>query len=167
MAQNMRQWVEKMIAEQVKKPLPVLSFPCVQLQNVSVRDLVQNSALQAAGMKVVADRVDSAATVSMMDLSVEAEAFGAQIIFSDDEVPTVVGAIVSEEEEADALEVPQVGSGRTGLYVDAVTQAVKLITDRPVFAGVLGPFSLAGRLMGVTDAMFYCYDEPDMVHGFG
>lgn len=164
MAQNMREWVEKMIAEQVKKPLPVLSFPCVQLQNVSVRDLVQNSALQAAGMKVVADRVDSAATVSMMDLSVEAEAFGAQIIFSDDEVPTVVGAIVSEEEEADALEVPQVGAGRTGLYVDAVAQAVKLITDRPVFAGVLGPFSLAGRLMGVTDAMFYCYDEPDMVH---
>ena len=53
MSQNMREWVEKIIAEQVKKPLPVLSFPCVQLQNVSVRDLVRSSELQAAGMKAV------------------------------------------------------------------------------------------------------------------
>ena len=164
MVQNMREWAANLIAAKVKKPLPILSFPCVQLQNVSVRDLVQSSDLQAAGMKLVADRVDAAATVSMMDLSVEAQAFGAQIIFSDDEVPTVVGAIVSDEDEADALEVPQVGAGRTGLYVDAVAKAVERITDRPVLAGVLGPFSLAGRLMGVTDAMFYCYDEPDMVH---
>ena len=164
MVQNMREWVANTIAAPVKKPLPILSFPCVQLQNVSVKELVASSELQAAGMKAVAEQVNAAATVSMMDLSVEAEAFGSQIVFSDDEVPTVVGAIISEEEDADALQVPAVGAGRTGIYVDAVAKAVEMITDRPVFAGVLGPFSLAGRLMGVTDAMFYCYDEPDMVH---
>lgn len=164
MVQNMREWVANTVAAPVKKPLPILSFPCVQLQNVSVKELVASSELQAAGMKAVAEQVNAAATVSMMDLSVEAEAFGSQIVFSDDEVPTVVGAIISEEEDADALQVPAVGAGRTGIYVDAVAKAVEMITDRPVFAGVLGPFSLAGRLMGVTDAMFYCYDEPDMVH---
>lgn len=40
----------------------------------------------------------------------------------------------------------------------------KEITDCPVFAGCIGPFSLAGRLLDVTEAMIYCYDEPDMVH---
>jgi uroporphyrinogen decarboxylase len=39
-----------------------------------------------------------------------------------------------------------------------------MITDRPVFAGVIGPFSLAGRLMSVTEALVNCLDEPDMVH---
>ena len=34
---------------------------------------------------------------------------------------------------------------RTGIYLDAIAEAKKLITDRPVFAGVIGPFSLAGR----------------------
>ena len=29
---------------------------------------------------------------------------------------------------------------------------------------MIGPFSLAGRLMGVSDALANCYDEPDMVH---
>ena len=164
MIQNMRKWAANVIAAPAKQPLPILSFPSVQLLDVSVRELVGSSELQAKGMKAVADRVGAAAAVSMMDLSVEAEAFGSQIIFSDDEVPTVVGAIVSDEEGADALRVPQVGDCRTGIYVDAVAKAVELITDRPVFAGVIGPFSLAGRLMGVTDAMFFCYDEPDMVH---
>lgn len=56
------------------------------------------------------------------------------------------------------------GAGRTGLYVEAIEKAVGMIQDRPVFAGVIGPFSLAGRLMDVTEAMIYCYEEPDMVH---
>jgi uroporphyrinogen decarboxylase len=115
-------------------------------------------------MKAVADRVPSAASVSMMDLSVEAEAFGSQVKVSDIEVPTVVGAVVTSEEEADALEVPEVGAGRTGLYIEAISNVCKMVDDRPVFAGVIGPFSLAGRLLDVTEALVYCYTEPDMVH---
>lgn len=145
------------------KPFPILSFPCVQLIGCSVRELVSSSELQAKGMKAVADRCPSLASVSMMDLSVEAEAFGAEVIFSDNEVPAVKGALISDEESADNLCIPAVGSGRTGIFVDAIEKACSLIKDRPVFAGVTGPFSLAGRLMDVTETMIYCYDEPDMV----
>ena len=115
-------------------------------------------------MKLIADRVNSAAAASMMDLSVEAECFGSNIKYSEDEVPTVVGGIIKTREEAEALKVPEVGCGRTGVYIEAIKQALDLIKDRPVFAGVIGPFSLAGRLMDVSEAMLYCYDDPDMVH---
>ena len=131
---------------------------------ISVKEFISDSDLQAKGMKIIADCTDSAASLSMMDLSLEAECFGSTIHFSDDEVPTVVGAIIEEEEDADALEIPEIGTGRTQIYIDAVEKAAKLITDRPVLAGVIGPFSLAGRLLDVTEAMIYCYDEPDMVH---
>ena len=164
MKRNMRQWVAETIAAPVKRPLPILSFPSVQLMHISVQQLVSSSDPQAAAMKTVADRVSAAASVSMMDLSVEAECFGAQIAFSSDEVPTVTGALISSQEEAEALTIPKVGSGRTGVYINAVAKAARQITDRPVFAGAIGPFSLAGRLLGVTDAMIYCYDEPEMVH---
>ena len=146
-----------------KKPLPVLSFPCVSLLNITVKDLIADSGLQAEGMRRVAERVDAAAAVSFMDLSVEAEAFGCPIRISDDEVPTVTGAVITSEEEARALPVPEVGAGRTGRCIEAIKKAAALITDRPVFAGVIGPFSLAGRLMDVTEAMIYCYEEPEMV----
>ena len=161
---NMKQWVEQMKQPGPKKAMPVLSFPCISLMGITVKELIADSALQAKGMKMVADRVPSAASVSMMDLSVEAEAFGAQVKFSDDEVPTVIGALVTDEDEADALKVPAVGAGRTGKYIEAIGEATKLITDRPVFAGVIGPFSLAGRLMDVSEAMVNCIVEPDMVH---
>ena len=161
---NMKQWLEDLKNAPCKKALPVLSFPCIRLMGITVRELIADSDLQAKGMKLVADRVDAAASVSMMDLSVEAEAFGARIQVSDDEVPTVVGALVTDEEAAQALAVPAVGAGRTGKYVQAIEKACRPITDRPVFAGIIGPFSLAGRLMDVTEAMVNCYEEPDMVH---
>lgn len=161
---NMNDWLQGLISAPVNKPMPVLSFPSISLMGITVRELISSSDLQAKGMKLIADRVDSLASVSMMDLSVEAEAFGSQIRFSEDEVPTVIGRILNDEDEARALEVPPVGKGRTGLYVEAIEKACRLIQDRPVFAGVIGPFSLAGRLMDVTEALVNCYAEPDMVH---
>ena len=161
---NMKQWVADVIAAPVKKPLPVLSFPAVQLMGITVKELLFDSRFQAIGMKMIAEHCDSAAAVSLMDLSVEAEAFGSKIIFSDDEVPTVTGRIVSSMVEAQALAVPEVGSGRTAINLEAIGRAVKLVNDRPVLAGCIGPFSLAGRLMDVNEIMVYCYTEPEMVH---
>lgn len=160
---NMRQWVSDVMAAEKKKAVPVLSFPCVQLLGTTVQKVVHDSDLQARGMKLVAERCDCGASLSMMDLSVEAEAFGSEIHLSDDEVPTVVGAVLKEPEDADALRVPEVGAGRTGLYIEAIGKACGMITDRPVIAGVIGPFSLAGRLMGMTEIMINCYEEPEMV----
>ncbi len=161
---NTREWLNELLSAPVKRAMPVLSFPSTSLMGITVRELIDSSDKQAEGMKLIAERTKSAASVSMMDLSVEAEAFGSEIRISDDEVPTVIGAIVESEEEAEALAVPAVGAGRTGRYIEAIGKACKLITDRPVFAGVIGPFSLAGRLIGVSDALANCYDEPDMVH---
>lgn len=164
MKRDMYQWVKDMIAAPRKKAMPVLSFPAIQKLGISVKELINDSDLQAKGMEAVAKATDASASVSLMDLSLEAEAFGASIQVFEDEVPSVTGALIAEEEEADALQVPEIGSGRTQIYIDAIEKAVKLIEDRPVFAGIIGPFSLAGRLLDVTEAMVYCYEEPDMVH---
>ena len=172
MKMNMDQWTKELYEAPVKKAFPVLSFPYIQLMVISVKELINDSDLQAKGMKAVADRTPNAGgAVSLMDLSVEAECFGAPIRVSDVEVPTVVGPVLDTEidedermEAAEAMEVPEIGSGRTQIYIDAIEKAMELITDRPVFAGVIGPFSLAGRLMDVTSSLIYCYDEPDMAH---
>ena len=99
MKRNMKQWVADVIATPGKKALPVLSFPSVQLLGITVRELIGSSDSQARGMKMIADRVPSLASVSLMDLSVEAEAFGSRIRFTDNEVPTVQGSIVTDEDE--------------------------------------------------------------------
>ncbi|MCR5082359.1 MAG: uroporphyrinogen decarboxylase family protein [Parasporobacterium sp.] len=163
MKMNMKQWVADVLAADKKKAMPVLSFPAIQKMGITVDKLINDSDLQAQAMKIIADNTDAAASVSMMDLSLEAEAFGSTIRVSEDEVPTVIGHVVETEEEAEALKVPEI-EGRRKLYIEAIEKAVKLIEDRPVLAGVIGPFSLAGRLLDVSEALVYCYDEPDMVH---
>lgn len=159
----MKKWFADLIGNKKVGSMPILSFPCAQLLGVSVNELVKSSDLQAKGMKAIADRCNTLASVSMMDLSVEAEAFGSTVRFSDDEVPTIVGSIVKSYDDAENLEVPDAKSARCGEYIQAIAKAKELITNRPVFAGVIGPFSLAGRLMDVSEAMINCYEDPEMV----
>ena len=160
---NMINWLKTAAAQH--KPMPILSFPGMQLTGITVDALVRSGRLQAECMKAVADRWDTLAALSLMDLSVEAEAFGSPVKFSDDEVPSVTAQIVTDEESMYALKVPAVGDARTGEYVNTIREAKKLITDRPVLAGAIGPFSLSGRLMNMTEIMMLCYDEPELVHG--
>lgn len=164
MQRDMKAWRQALLEAPHKKPMPVLSFPAVQLMGITVKDLISSSDHQAKAMALIARHTDASASVSLMDLSVEAEAFGATIRVSDDEVPTVTGMLVHDEDEVAALAVPQVGAARTGLYVEAIRKACDLITDRPVLAGMIGPYSLAARLRDVSEIMMDSYDDPDMVH---
>ena len=45
MKRNMKRWIQEMIAADVKTPMPVLSFPAVQLMGVSVRELISDAGL--------------------------------------------------------------------------------------------------------------------------
>jgi len=162
---NMKQWLADLVAHPCKKPLPILAFPGIQyLNGATVRDLVGSSCLQAACLAQVTAHTDSSACMGFMDLSVEAEAFGAKTVYFDEDVPSVTGALITSVEEAEALSVPKVEEHRTAVFVKGIRLARKEITDRPILAGIIGPFSLAGRLVDVSEAMINCYEEPEMMH---
>lgn len=163
MKTDMKKWMQDCINAPTKKALPILSFPGIQLTGHTVDEIVRSGHLQAVCMEAIARKFDTAAAFSLMDLSVEAEAFGSPIHYSGDEVPTVTAALIHDEEEAEALQIPDVGAGRTGECVSGIREVSSLITDRPVLAGIIGPYSLAGRLLDMTEIMILCYEEPEMV----
>lgn len=163
MKTDMKKWMQDCINAPTKKAMPILSFPGIQLTGHTVDEMVRSGHLQAVCMEAIARKFDTAAAFSLMDLSVEAEAFGSPIHYSGDEVPTVTAALIRDEEEAEALQVPDVGAGRTGECVSGIREVSSLITDRPVLAGMIGPYSLAGRLLDMTEIMILCYEEPEMV----
>lgn len=147
-----------------KRALPILSFPAAQKLGVSVGELVRSAQMQAQAMEWIARETDTLAAISLMDLSVEAEAFGAQVRFHENELPEIVGQLISDAEEAAALTVPGLQAGRASLCVEAVRRSVGLMDGKPVLSGMIGPYSLAGRLMDVTEIMYLCFDEPETVH---
>lgn len=164
MKRNMSQWLSHYKSSSVKKTLPVLSFPGMNLIGTDVDQLVHRGDLQASCMKAIADRYDTAAAVSLMDLSVEAEAFGSRVLFTKEEPPAVVDCIVESMEDAKNLAVPAVGSARTGECIRGIALAAQYIKDRPVLAGVIGPFSLIGRLMDMQKVMINCRRDPALLH---
>jgi uroporphyrinogen decarboxylase len=99
----------------------------------------------------------------IMDLTVEAEAFGARINLSEHEIPSVADPLVRDGETIGKLEVPTLESARVPEYLRAAKLAAEAIDDRPVFAGCIGPFSLAGRLFGMTEIMTSVFIEPEAI----
>ncbi|MBR7141746.1 MAG: uroporphyrinogen decarboxylase family protein [Clostridia bacterium] len=154
----------KQLLENKSKTVPILSFPATQLLGVSITDLISSPEIQATAMQTITSRCSVGASLNMMDLSVEAECFGAPIRFSEDDVPTVEKPILSESKDAEKLPLPTIGSGRTSIYIEGIRLAKRRITSIPVLCGTIGPYSLAGRLMDMATLMYECYDSPDETH---
>ncbi|MBR5113665.1 MAG: uroporphyrinogen decarboxylase family protein [Oscillospiraceae bacterium] len=161
---NMDLWIRQTISTPNKKAMPLLSYPAVQQLFISVEQLLKSSSEMALGVRLIADRYDMPFATTYMDLSVEAEAFGAHCTYHTDDIPTITGQLVSNQEEADALVVPEVGAGRTGKVLRALQKTLVLVNDRPVFCNCTGPFSMAGRLMDVNEVLLLTYEEPELVH---
>lgn len=161
---NMHEFLRNAARADVRRGLPILSFPAASKLGVTVEQLVKDAEIQARAIALVAAETPSLAAISLMDLSVEAEAFGAEVHFSENEIPAVIGQLVSDEDEANALAVPTLDAGRARVCIEGIRLAKERITDKPLLAGMIGPYSLAGRLMDVTEIMYLCFDEPETVH---
>ncbi len=156
--------IVRSILDHKERTIPILSFPCTQLMNISVKELISSAENQARGMETIVSRYPVGAALNMMDLSVEAQALGCEIHFSDDEIPTVSGCAISSIDMADDIKIPPIGTARTGIYIEGVRLAKQRIKSVPVFCGVIGPYSLAGRVYNMTELMMDCFDYPDKVN---
>lgn len=161
---NMRAWQEGVIASGKRRAIPIMTHPGIELLGKTVRDAVTDGRVHFEAVRILAKDYPSAAATMMMDLSVEAEAFGAPVRFADDEVPTVNARIIETANDVERLKVPTLEAGRVQQYLLAARLAASSISDRPVFAGCIGPFSLAGRLYDMTEIMTAIFTEPETVH---
>jgi uroporphyrinogen decarboxylase len=161
---NMKEWVNNLSASKKRAALPIMTYPGLKMVNKGIMDVITDGDNQFACIEALAREYPSAAAVTIMDLSVEAEAFGSPILYSKNDVPTVTSRIVGDMETTKALKVPEIGDGRTSVYLKAAKLAAENIKDRPVFGGHIGPFSLAGRLFDMTEIMVALMLEPETVH---
>lgn len=161
MRMNMQKWKDSIVASRSRVAIPLMTHPGISLTGHTVLEAVTNPRWHYEAVRVVAQSYATGAATMMMDLSVEAEAFGAEVRFTDDEVPFVVGHCVRELESIERLAIPKLTAARVGQRLEASRLAAEGITDRPVLAGCIGPFSLAARLYDVTEIMTAILIEPD------
>ncbi len=153
--------IEKLFEKGGVPVMPIMTHPGIELIGKRVIDAVTDGQVHYQAIIALSNAYPTPpASTTIMDLSVEAEAFGAEIVFHDDDVPTVTGRLLTCAEQVAELAVPSLETKRVPQYLKAIELAVKDLT-KPLFGGCIGPFSLAGRLYDLTELMMAMYLEPD------
>lgn len=160
---NVKQWIKDLMQKPVKS-IPLMTHPGIKLIGKTIKDAISCGNVHFQAIKALHERfpMADAATV-IMDLTVEAEAFGAKLMYPDNDMPSVIGRVVRNVEEIEELKIPELSAGRVHEYIKANSLAARNI-DKPVFGDAIGPFSLAGRLYGITEIMMAIYIEPEAIH---
>ncbi len=147
--------------------MPIGAYAGLALTGGRVRDVVCDPAAQAASVLALGERLGTPFLLTAMDLSAEAEAFGATVRLSDDAMPALTGRLVTSGAGVEQLAVPAAGDGRTRVHLDAaallVSAGLGMEPQKPVLGGMIGPFSLAARLFGVAEALEATLAEPAVI----
>ena len=161
---NMTKWVADVIQRKEVTALPVMTHPGIEMNGHTVREAVSDGRVHYEAVMTLVGKYPSVAAATIMDLTTEAEAFGAEIAFSDIAVPAVSSRLLPDVDSISRLQVPSLRAGRIPQYLKANLLAARAITDRPLLAGCIGPFSLAGRLYDMSEIMVLIYEHPDAAH---
>lgn len=157
---NISKWIESIIKSDKCFSMPIMTHPGIELLGKRVLDAVTDGEIHYQAIRILNEKYPQAmACTAIMDLTVEAEAFGAQLSMSDNEVPTVTGRLLTCYDDIEALQIPTLEVARVPQYLKANSLAAIGI-EKPVFAGCIGPYSLAGRLFDMTEIMMAIYTEP-------
>ena len=76
---NMKEWIASILGSEKRIAIPVMTHSGIELLGHTVYDAVTNGEIHARAVKLLAEKYPSAASSVIMDLTVEAEAFGAEI----------------------------------------------------------------------------------------
>jgi uroporphyrinogen decarboxylase len=164
MIKNMIEWKNSIIASEEIKAMPIMTYPGLNILGETVLESVTNGEVQYRSIKALKDRYPTVASATVMALYVEAEAFGSEINYSQTEIPTVSKRLIYSFDSVASLKIPEIGEGKTREHLKAAKLTTENISDRPVFGGIIGPYSLAGRLYDITEMMAAILIEPEGAH---
>ena len=142
--------------------MPIGAYAGLGITGATVLAAASDPRAQAEAVLALHERLRTPVLLTAMDLSAEAEAFGCKVRMSEREVPTVIGRRAKGADDIAALPVPKPGDARTAVYLEAARMVRKAVVA-PVLGCMIGPFSLAGRIFGVSEALEATALEPETI----
>ncbi|MBC7319786.1 uroporphyrinogen decarboxylase family protein [bacterium] len=146
--------------------IPLLGAPGVQLSNTTLRANLTDASTQIKSLKLLIEKFQPDGIFVFMDLTVEAEALGLKIDFPENDNPSVRRHNIKTLDELEKIRTLYKGiSGRMPVFIKVVEDLAK---NYSLLKGAytIGPFTLAGELIGVEDLMMNLILNPDLVHKF-
>ncbi|MCX7798424.1 MAG: uroporphyrinogen decarboxylase family protein [Melioribacter sp.] len=154
-------------ANQAKKRLvaPLVGFPGLKLINSTIKIAQQNYYEHFRLVKAISETFNPDVVFPLMDLSVEANALGKYTVFPVDESPTVIAENFIESDLRKIKEINIKYDSRLISYVKTV-ELMSFNLPRNILIGayVTGPYTLAGLLLGASNAATLSITEPEYLN---
>ncbi|HEY9166186.1 MAG TPA: uroporphyrinogen decarboxylase family protein [Candidatus Kryptonia bacterium] len=160
---NMEEWVKSIRNSPKRLAIPIMTHPGIEIIRKRTIDAVKSHEVQYSAIIAIQKRFAPDAATMMMDLTLEAEAFGSDVDFHENEIPSLSGKLLEDSAAIEKLVVPSLNMARIRQQLSSLQNVTKTITDKPVFAVCIGPFSLAGRLFGLSEIMTSILIEPEAI----
>ena len=159
----MMRLIEMVRASDRRLVVPLAGFPGAQLTRSSLKQNEFNAELQYRSLYKLVERVNPDAVFLMMDLSVEAGAIGLPVRFPLLESATVEHHPVRQVSDLEQFKVVDIlGDGRVWVFLETMRRLSQKVRI-PKGGYVIGPFTLAGLLMGANQIALDTIDRPDVV----
>ena len=146
--------------------IPLVGAPGVHLTNSSLKQNLTNADLQVTTLLKLVDKLEPDGIFPIMDLTVEAEALGMEIEFPENANPSVRVHNCQTLADLEAIKSRTGGRvDRQSLYLNVVSQLAKRL-NIVKGAYVIGPYTLAGELMGVETMIMTLLENPELARQF-
>ena len=112
--------MERLLLLQVRRRHADYDLSGLNIIGKNVLEMVVDGEIQYKCLKALSVRYPAAASATlMMALYVEAEAFGSEINYSQNEIPSVSKRLIDSFSSVVNLKIPQLGTGKTGEHLRA------------------------------------------------
>lgn len=144
--------------------IPLMGYPGIQITHSSVKQNLFNWGCQIYTLLQLAKRFRPDAVFTFMDLSLEANALGLPVKYPPHERPSVEYAMVKKEEDLlQFMSLDILKDTRTEAIIQT-TKLLKLSSEIWVGNYIIGPFTLAGLMMGVEGSALSTLTDPQLMH---
>ena len=148
-----------MKAVQFKKPdripvIPIIGLYSLNISGFQSAELLHDAEKQAKSQLACQTRFGYDGVFNVMDLSVEAQTLGAEVEFPSNSFPYLKSHPLREPESFEGVPPLDVKSTRLSVFTDTIKRmAEKTKRELYISSYVIGPFTLAGHLLGIDDLM--------------
>ncbi|HRU06180.1 MAG TPA: uroporphyrinogen decarboxylase family protein [Candidatus Brocadiia bacterium] len=156
--------IEMVKASDRRLVAPLMGYPGSKLTDTTLKQNMFNWGIQFWSLSELAQNLKPDALFFMMDLSVEVGALGMPVHFGLDESPTVDQHLVRAPGDLDKfMAIDVLKDCRASVFLNTM-RLMKENLDIPKGAYCIGPFTLAGLMMGAEEIALAAIDDPAFVH---
>ncbi len=141
--------------------VPFCGIHTASLMGKTATEYLKSSDLIVKGLNEAVKRYKPDGIPVIFDLQLEAEIFGCELNWSDDNPPAVVSHPIADgAKKLEDLKLPTASDGRIPVVVEALKTLRAQHPDIALYGLITGPFTLALHLLG-TEIFMGMFDNPE------